>query len=266
MKKMLSLSLIFISLMMMLAVPMKASADMIIEPEDDFYKSHSDVCKLHERSYIVNGAKGYIAAYSSPQSSDIVCYIQNGKEVYISFTYKDSNGDLWGITPDITDQDVVTQNLMKNNLWIPMTELELIYDNISFMADHQSNFHNYANEMKDYAIKDQVYLWTYPGSGKISGHFITIDENFSISYTYCDENQYLWGYVPYYYIQNGWICMSAPESKELPITAPSGAIITPAKPVPESTIPPLLYLVIGCVLVLVFFTAGLIHLKMPKKK
>ena len=46
-----------------------ATADVLIEPSDDFYRTHAEECEYLDRSYTANGKEGYVALYQSPKSS-----------------------------------------------------------------------------------------------------------------------------------------------------------------------------------------------------
>ena len=73
-----------------------ALADVIWEPDDDFYQQHSEDCEYLGRSYYVNGPEGGAALYQNP-GGGYVRVVENGVPLYISFTYTDLGGTLWGV-------------------------------------------------------------------------------------------------------------------------------------------------------------------------
>ena len=56
-------------LLTLLLLGTTATADVLIEPSDDFYRTHAEECEYLDRSYTANGKAGYVALYQSPKSS-----------------------------------------------------------------------------------------------------------------------------------------------------------------------------------------------------
>ena len=64
----------------MLLLPCMALADVILEPEDSFYKRHSDQCAYQAgRTYIAEGEGGSAPVYKAPDKGEIR-RIDNGNE------------------------------------------------------------------------------------------------------------------------------------------------------------------------------------------
>ena len=80
MKKWISLCLLAVWL---LTVP--AMADVIWEPDDDFYSSHRDQCDYLGRSYYVNGPQGGTALWRKEPGGGHVRVLENGTRLYISY-------------------------------------------------------------------------------------------------------------------------------------------------------------------------------------
>ena len=53
-------------LLTLLLLGTTATADVLIEPSDDFYRTHAEECEYLDRSYTANGKEGYVALYQSP--------------------------------------------------------------------------------------------------------------------------------------------------------------------------------------------------------
>ena len=73
------------------------SADIIWEPEDMFYNDHASECTYVNRAFTANGPDGIVIVYKNPESPQKVTQLENGTVIYISYTYQDSDGILWGI-------------------------------------------------------------------------------------------------------------------------------------------------------------------------
>ena len=63
-----ALTLLFI-LVLSLGLAMSALADVIYEPEDDFFQKHRDECYYENRVYIASGENGYAAVMKNPKSN-----------------------------------------------------------------------------------------------------------------------------------------------------------------------------------------------------
>ncbi|MDE7477774.1 MAG: hypothetical protein K2M91_07475 [Lachnospiraceae bacterium] len=105
-------------------------ADIIWEPNDIFYNSHVSECTYVNRVYTANGPDDIVIVYKSPESAQIITKLKNGSSIYISYTYEDSDGILWGIYED-TDH--------KETGWMPMDYMEVVYDSISFAEEFDSD-------------------------------------------------------------------------------------------------------------------------------
>ncbi|WP_167956099.1 hypothetical protein [Anaerosporobacter faecicola] len=201
----------------------RIKADVIWEPEDDFYREHTDECTYVNRSYTSNGEKGYIIVYRSPIQNKKIDALINGSTLHVSFSY-DKDGEIWGvINYDKKGDDTVEPAYAGGTTgWVRLEELNVVYDEISFREDHTGQIQSYSGDFDTYEIKEQIYIWTYPGSGealnKIDKTTWDNKENApNLSECYTDEDGREWGYVGYYYGMGGWICISDPENEKLPI-------------------------------------------------
>ena len=143
---------LFVALLAMsLAVP--AAADVIWEPEDAFYKSHAEDCTLLQRSFYTNGAAGYVNFYASPESSSVTGQMENGEKLYVYWQYED-----WGY--------------VEEEGWVALSDLQLIYDYLSFEEEYGDQFLPYDAEtcgpLLDEWTGDTLALWPYPGAAEVS--------------------------------------------------------------------------------------------------
>ena len=173
-----------------------AFADVIIEPEDDFYMSHGEECEYIDRVYIAAGANGVTKVYESPEDATVLTEVPNGEEIRLTYQWNDwfyyHNADMG---------------------WVHSDDVSLKYDHTSFLADHQATDHENTN----YSVP-MVQMYTYPNSGDCyemteSIDYATIGESFSKGYV--DDAGLQWGYIGYYMQHNGWVCVDDPMNKSL---------------------------------------------------
>jgi hypothetical protein len=192
-------------------------ADLIWTPEDDFYQKHSEDCEKLNRSYTANGPEGEIVLWKSPVSKKKVASFENGSVFNVEYIYTDKKEHSWGIVETV-----------QGNGWLRMEELVLVYDNISFCEQHESEFQPYNGEFDAYVVEEPILLWTYPGSGKTYGTISELDQLHSFVYVYTDEEGRQWGYYafklklkdnPKSELGNSasWVCLTDPTNKDLPV-------------------------------------------------
>lgn len=200
MKKFLSLIL---SLVLMLACTMSVSADVIFEPDDDFYEKYRSECTLTERYFI---AAEEVYTVNEPGSEVVYGKVNEGDRVYISYTYEDSDGIVWGLIS-------FTENISG---WLPMGYLEVIYDNISFTQEFGSEFNTETDDLK-LPETEKLIFWKYPGSESYAEMELW-DESYmdmGFIHSYTDANGTVWGYVGYFYGMDGWLRIDDPSSTEV---------------------------------------------------
>ena len=197
---------VLLALCLSFLLAVSAFADVIYEPEDDFFEKHRDECHYEDRVYIASGENGYASAKKNPTSKKAEWEIPNGTEVYISFVWDQDGG--WG--------------LKDSHGWISMSELTVKYDGISFAQEHGREF-RYLDEWEflDLTDLDCLHLWRYPGDTE---PFDTLGgsgqdywwgwppEEMSFNTIYEDPEGRRWGYVNYYYgLRDFWVCLTAPD-------------------------------------------------------
>ncbi len=197
-------------------------ADVIWEPDDDFYWKHSDECDHYGRSHIINSPDGYLELLNKPEGS-VVTTAQNGEAYYIHFTYADGK---WGLV-EFDDGSTV---------WLQMDKTVLKYDNSSFLEEYAAAFYEddgaLEEMLQNLTEEDPVYEYSYPGVGKtgsyIPAKYLLEDENFNLRNLFLDENGLVWGYVGYFMGHRGWICLSDPTNDSLPAVQRQSIELYPA--------------------------------------
>lgn len=201
MKRFLSLILSFI---LVLTFALSVSADVIFEPEDEFYNSHRDECEHVERSFT---ATEDVKSFNKPNGKLAKCTFQKGDIISISYIYTDSSGIVWGVAD-------YSENLGSSaEGWVPMKHLAVIYDNSSFLAEFESVITQDTEGLK-LPETDKLVFWAYPGSENYyemepwDDGYLDID----FMHAYTDENGITWGYVGYFYGMRGWLRIDDPSS------------------------------------------------------
>lgn len=181
---------------------LSARADVIWEPEDSFYEEHSSECTHVNRQYITNGPDGVVILYKSPESAKEVATWENGRRVYISFTYEDARGIVWGISEG------------EQTGWMPMEYMKVVYDSISFAEDYGDQIVSQTGSLDEQYGDETVHFWKYPGAESFDSMDLKgwdyMPEYRSV---YTDETGHSWGYIGYYYgYRSVWICLDAPTA------------------------------------------------------
>lgn len=230
-----------------------AQADVIWEPQNDFYAQHAQECEYLDGHYT---APGQVEGYGAPTDSNPSYTFQEGSSFYLSFGYTDASGQTWGIYEgDVT-------------CWLRLDDLEKVYDNNDFLKDHESELAPYAGELDDYAVQSAMLLWSYPGSGVIVDKLPAeiFDEIDFCPYqsVYTDLDGARWAYISYLYGSSGWVWIDDPENsapeKEQP--EPQTPVATPV----AAAFSPALLWAVGAVVVVALVSAVLIVVFYRKKK
>ena len=175
-------------------------ADVIWEPVDSFYEKHSSECTYVNRQFTAKGPEGKVILYKSPVLPEQVTVWENGYQAYISFTYKDSYGIVWGIFEG--------ENGMTG--WMPMAYMEAVYDSISFQEEFEDEIQDHIGELDESCMGEEVFFWIYPGSR--DNNSIIIRNNIpQYRWVYEDPDGHRFGRVAYYFgLRDVWVCIDAP--------------------------------------------------------
>jgi len=257
-----SIGFLAICFLMAIISALAAYADVIFEPFNNFFENHRGECEYINRQYYANGTNGSISLKIAPDSNEEVFEIENNEIITVSHTYN-SSGKVWGVA------SILTPGVGYESGWVPMEQLLLVYDYISFAEEHQGEFYPYTGDYTELKKAEKIFFWTYPYSG-VSDELSDIDmerfdENFAIDHVYKDEQGKEWGFVSwYYYIRQMWVCLSDPSNPDIPAKTTSpptsdsqhdGETISP-----ETVVPTFLVVTVIMVAVLVAGTAILIRI------
>ena len=248
-----------LTLVTLLALTPAARADVLWEPDNNFYEKHADECTYIGRSYYANGPEGFVTLWDAPNGSMVAAQYENGFTLPVYWQYQD-----WGCVTVWGDEGDVSG-------WVPMSELYLIYDYISFEEEYGQYFTDYAGEFTDYTSDGKgIQIWAYPNNDGPKHVWDSGDRDYGdlvlgltgpdsiISKVYTDSNGDRWGYVGYFYgRRNFWINMDNPAgdgvmSSDIPQTEEliaSGQLTAPQTPVMPSASRTPYFLVGGAVVV-----------------
>ena len=269
------------SLLLVLPLIPAAHADVLWTPDNAFFEAHYNDCSYVGRSYYANGGEGYVTLWNAPDGGIVVDQFENGFTLHVYWLYEG-----WGCVSVRGDEGWIDG-------WVPMSELILIYDYISFAEEHEAEIKDYNDEFAGYSgDSGGIVFWDYPGAPKPKliwdyddiVSLLTGAENGTsyISQVYTDENGLTWGYVGYLYgSKNLWFCLDDPKGERLlpqedtTDPAPGNSIqpsLSPADPdvelVPPETpkLPAAAYLPYILVGAVVLVTAGLLLRFYSQKK
>ena len=213
----------FLLATVLLSLPLAAWADVLIEPNSDFYTRHRDECAYMNRDFYANGQDGFVSVKKEPGSQDEVTTVVNGETLFIMFTYN-LGGEVWGVAD--FNAPAVSYNQRLSG-WVPMDQLVLVYDYLSFDEEHQAEFYPYTGGYEALYEGGEIVFWTWPGSGEAAWTFkpdnIENNQNFlTADHAYKDSDGREWGFFPYVYgHRNSWVCLSDPFNSSLPASDPA---------------------------------------------
>lgn len=263
-----------LAIMVLLSLTPAALADVLWEPDNNFYEKHSNECTYVGRSYYANGPEGFVTLWDAPGGSTVAAQFENGFTLPVYWQYQD-----WGCVTVWGDEGDVSG-------WVPMAELYLVYDYISFEEEYGSQFTDYNGEFEDFSgDTGEICCWAYPNAPE---HSFTLksdadvverltgsgEEKSYISHVYTDDSGVTWGFVGYLFgSRNFWINLdnptgggtmssSVPQAEDL---IASGQLTAPQTPVmPAASRMP--YLLVGGVVVVTLGLLGWFYGRKRSKK
>lgn len=254
-------------LMALLALTVPVRADVLWEPDNQFYEKHRDECEYIGRNYFVNGQEGYATVWDAPGGSMVVDQFENAAILHVYWQYKD-----WGCV------SIWEENGRTKNGWVPMGDLQLIYDHQSFAEEYADSIRPYDGEFSGYdGDAKTVIFYEYPGATSVTREFSLtsnpeildnltgkVDTNSYIQSVFTDEDGRTWGYVQYMYGPvRGWFCLDNPAGTEFPRREVKTGLVIPPQP-PQ--MPAKGYLPYALVGVVVAGTAALLVVFYRKKR
>lgn len=245
-----------IAITLVMFLPCISLADVIWEPDNSFYRSHSDECTyiVPANEYVAAGENGSAPIYTSPTGS-LKTTVENGTAIYSSWIYTDKNGCTWALSN-------------AENGWINLYDYMLNYNSDTF-TDEYADAIDYSEAAADNIVSGNAILfWSYPGATEPRAELDVYSDNFAPSATYVDKLGRTWAYYGYIYAQRDvWCCVDDPqnpnvwEGLEQKQPVPTGA----APYTPPKGISPTVIIIAGCAAALVALLAVGFITKSKKK-
>jgi len=186
-------------------------ADVILEPENDFFEHNRNDVVYLDRRFTVNSPTGSISVKREPGSQREIATIDNDRTVYVQFSCL-YNGDFWGIvTTNPSEQSDADYG------WVKMDQLLVLYDYVAFQEDHIGQFYPYEGDYDEVKSASAVIVWPWPGAETPLWVAEDLDvDYFFVSYAYRDERGDEWGFISYLFgHRNIWINLSDPMNSDI---------------------------------------------------
>ncbi|MCR4617723.1 MAG: hypothetical protein K5669_06005 [Lachnospiraceae bacterium] len=191
---------LFACLMLLFVMESHSFADVIYEPEGSFFKSNRDFIYNYDRKFLANSPdEGGLKVYESPVSKTVLETYENNTEVYVEYIYTDKAGNEWCCVSSSFG-------------WVPKDYLAEIYDNVMFREEHGAEIVSADGSIDVAALGENAPLYFYEYPGAKEGFNANMGEKAFYSEVYTDEAGHKWGYVSYYYLSKGWVCIDAPSA------------------------------------------------------
>ena len=193
-----------------------AYADLLIEPENDFYAQHRNQIIYLGRSFLANGANGFTTVKKEPGSKNEIAKLHNGEVTYVQYSCL-FNGEFWGILTHVG-----TSSNGKTG-WVRLDEMLVLYDYVAFEEDHFNEIYYYNGDYNEIQENRSAIAWPWPGADAPLWTFEDLDMNsFRASYAYKDNEGREWGFVTYLFgSRNVWFCLSDPLNRDMPVFNPA---------------------------------------------
>lgn len=268
------LSRLFLAAIVLFALQLSASADIIMIPGDPSGKNDYFDRNIHRSMTLVGQdyqvPEGMtVTLYESPEDGGILKTMTAGDIITISYTIE-VDDTIWGIG-----------RALSHIGWVRMGRLQKIYSQEDFLADYDADIKQPFLAFLDVSqFTEPIYVWTYPGSG-ILEH--TIEPAYcspeyyhegKLEYRklYTDPNGGRWAYVGYFLAQlNGWILLDdlhnpAPDFLLKPVVKNT---VTDTSPIEEEPKPPflsnLLWITVLIAVVTSITALAIYAMKLPKR-
>ena len=199
---------VILMLCILLLPPLAAYADVIFEPENDFYEQHRSRIIFLGRSFAANGDGGSVSVKKDPGARADIARLENGAITYMQYSCL-YDGDFWGFT-------------YEHSGWIKLSQMLVLYDYVAFEEYHFGELYLYDGDYAEVKETRAAIAWPWPGSGEPMWVFEDLDaESFRVAYAYRDDEGREWGFVTYLYgSRNIWVCLSDPLNSDISIFNP----------------------------------------------
>lgn len=175
-------------------------ADVIIEPENAFYRTHRNECE--HAQYRVYVAETESAVYAAPYGMQVKTN-EAGAYYGVQWIYRHEDGSVWGF------------NELWNG-WVDLGGLKLRYDGISFSSEHAAEIvpNTEDRPFSSFFDGETAAVYLYP-----TGPFLHTTGGFNEDWSrpvcfYTDPDGRMWGFVGYQYGHiDAWVCLDDPFSE-----------------------------------------------------
>ena len=227
--------LVVFAVCFMLMPALGAQANLIMGPrgpQNSFLLQHKNELVRLGRHFFTNSESGFVSVKDAPNSNIEIAILENNQVRSISYTYN-YQGELWGFLYHVyfSQHAEFTSRGRLFYGWVPMNQLLLRYDRISFTEEHQDEFYPFTGSYEALKTADEIVLWEWPGSGIIRRTLETtqierfINENITPSKAFRDEQGCEWAFFERFplgrgYAFNVWINLSDPSNSDIPAFNP----------------------------------------------
>ena len=237
--------------LLVLTFPAIVFADVIVEPENDFYQKHQSRILVLGRRFVANGEDGSVSVQNAPGSSGSAAKIENGETAFMKYSCR-YDGAFWGFTTERSG-------------WVKLDQMLVLYDYVAFEEEHKDEIYRYSGDYAAIKETNAAIAWPWPGCG--TPLWIIRDVNsdsLRVVHAYRDEGGREWGFVRYIFgSKNIWVCLSDPLNRAIPAFNPAPEPVRWVSETPHTEIPrsdnTVLMLITVLVAVLVVGTAVLIR-------
>ena len=195
-----------------------AYADVVVEPENDFYsKNWQNIVPL-DRMFQVEASSGSASIKKEPGARTDIAQVENGETIYVSHSCL-YNGEFWGLTSVYLE----SEQKWSRDGWIRVDDLLVKYDYIAFAEEHYEELYAYEGDIEEIKSAGAALVWPWPGAEAPLWRLEEFDIDKLWIYTaYKDNAGREWGFVSYLYgSQNIWVCISDPINPEIPVFNPA---------------------------------------------
>lgn len=127
---------LFLCALLISAISGFAIADVIWEPEDDFYMSHAEDCEFYGKGLYSNGESGYLEFFSKPEGVGIG-FAKNGELFFSQFSYA-SNDETWFVVEFTRNGEHIAPPDYSGDIefgWVKLSDTIEQYDSADFLVD-----------------------------------------------------------------------------------------------------------------------------------
>lgn len=245
-----------LTLTALLALTVPAHADLLWEPrENQFFEQHRNDCTYEGRGYYANGEEGFVTLWDAPKGYTVLSQYENGEKLRVHYIYRS-----WGLVCNWEDNTEISG-------WVPLADLSLAYDHISFAEEYAGQIQDYNGEFAAYAGEPScINFYEYPGAPEIKSPYApkpgymqdlldqltgAAGDGSAIRSVFTDGDGRTWGYVDYFYGRvEGWFCLDEPDGVDFPPRQVAQAEIIPPQPPVLPTVSYTPYILVGAVVAL----------------